>query len=145
MIKMIKSNSKRYMGLDYGDRRIGIAFSDLTGTIASAFEVYHRKTEEEDLAYLSQLAKNQEATKIIIGLPLNADGTEGERTKVTFAFGEKLAKLANLEVDYSDERFSSLEAEELLKEARLPWQERKKLLDKVAAQIILQDYLNTKK
>lgn len=142
---MMKSNSKRFMGLDYGDKRIGIAFSDLTGTIASAFEVYTRKNEEEDLNYLFNLAKNQQATKIILGLPLNADGSEGDRTKLTYDFGEKLKNKIGIEVDYCDERFSSLEAEEILKEARLPWQERKKILDKVAAQIILQDYLNSNK
>lgn len=139
---MIKS--KRYICLDYGDRRIGIAFSDLTGTIASAYEVYERTSLEEDLQYLVNLIQNQGATKIIIGLPLNADGSEGQRTVLTKEFGKQLKDRCGLEVDYCDERYSSLEADELLKRTKKSWQERKKILDMVAAQIILQDYLNTK-
>lgn len=139
---MIKS--KRYICLDYGDKRIGVAFSDPTGTIASAYEVYHRTCLQNDLDYLSQLASSQGATKIIIGLPLNADGTEGSRAQVTRQFANLLQQNSGLETELVDERFSSIEAEELLKEAKMPWQERKKILDKVAAQIILQDYLNTK-
>ncbi len=139
---MIKS--KRYICLDYGDRRIGIAFSDLTGTIASAYEVYERTSLEEDLQYLVNLIQNQGATKIIIGLPLNADCSEGQRTVLTKEFGKQLKDRCGLEVDYCDERYSSLEADELLKRTKKSWQERKKILDMVAAQIILQDYLNTK-
>ncbi len=137
--------SKRYISLDYGDRRIGIAFSDLTGTIASAYEVYERSTIEKDIEYLTNLIQKQCATKIIIGLPLNSDGSEGERALLTREFGKKLKERSGLQVHYFDERYSSLEAEEILKEAKMPWQERKKILDKVAAQIILQDYLNSKK
>lgn len=139
---MIKS--KRYICLDYGDKRIGVAFSDPTGTIASAYEVYHRTCLQNDLDYLCQLASSQGATKIIIGLPLNADGTEGSRAQVTRQFANLLQQKSGLETELVDERFSSIEAEELLKEAKMPWQERKKILDKVAAQIILQDYLDTK-
>lgn len=135
--------SKRYICLDYGDRRIGIAFSDLTGTIASAYEVYQRTSLDEDIKHILKLIQEKGANKIILGLPLNADGTEGERAHLTRSFGDLLSKTCKLEVIYCDERYSSLEAEEILKEARLPWQERKKILDKVAAQIILQDYLNT--
>ncbi len=138
---MIKS--KRYICLDYGDKRIGVAFSDLTGTIATSYEVYHTTSPEKDIEYISNLAKNQEATKIILGLPLNADGTENERTRLTYDFAKKISEFSGLPVDFCDERFSSLEAEEILKEAKLPWQERKKIIDKVAAQIILQDYLNS--
>ena len=137
--------SKRYICLDYGDRRIGVAFSDLTGTIASAYEVYQRSSIDEDINHISNLIQKQGATKIILGLPLNADGSEGERAQLTRNFGELLGKSCKLEVDYCDERYSSLEAEEILKEAKIPWQERKKILDKVAAQVILQDYLNSKK
>lgn len=135
----------RYMGLDYGNARIGIAFSDLSGTIASADSVYKCKDEEEDVAYLSNLAFKKEVRHIVIGLPLNADGTESEMSKRVLTFGQRLSDVSKIEVFYQDERYTSFEAEEYLKEARLPWDKRKALLDKVSAQIILQNYLDERK
>ena len=135
----------RYMGLDYGNARIGIAFSDLSGTIASADSVYKCKGEEEDVVYLSDLALKKEVRHIVIGLPLNADGTESEMSKKVLAFGQKLRDVSKIEVFYQDERYTSFEAEEYLKEAHLPWDKRKALLDKVSAQIILQNYLDERK
>ena len=80
------------MGVDYGDKRIGIAFSDLLQVISSPHEIYNTKTREEDLRYLSMLAKSWEVEKIIFGLPLNMDGTEGERAKLTREFALELAE-----------------------------------------------------
>ena len=135
----------RCMGLDYGNSRIGIAFSDLSGTIATADSVYKRKSEEEDISFLVKLAKEKEVHHIVIGLPLNADGTESEMSKNTRQFGQKLFDKSQIEIFYQDERYTSFEAEEYLKEAHLPWEKRKALLDKVAAQIILQNYLDERK
>ena len=135
----------RYMGLDYGNSRIGIAFSDLSGTIATADSIYKCKGMEEDITFLVNLAKNKEVRHIVIGLPLNADGTESEMSKRVQDFGQKLFDRSQIEVFYQDERYTSFEAEEYLKEARIPWEKRKTLLDKVAAQIILQNYLDERK
>lgn len=133
------------MGVDFGGKRIGIAFSDLSGTIATAYEVYVSQNEEKDIDYLTNLAKKREVSKVVFGLPLNADGTESDQTRWTRDFATKFSEKSEIETDFEDERFSSLEAEELLKEAKMNWKQRKLILDKVAAEIILQNYLNKNK
>lgn len=133
------------MGVDFGGKRIGIAFSDLSGTIATAYEVYVSQNEEKDIDYLTSLAKKREVSKVVFGLPLNADGTESDQTRWTRDFATKFSEKSEIETDFEDERFSSLEAEELLKEAKMNWKQRKLVLDKVAAEIILQNYLNKNK
>ena len=133
------------MGVDFGGKRIGIAFSDLSGTIATAYEVYVSQNEEKDIDYLTSLAKKREVSKVVFGLPLNADGTESDQTRWTRDFATKFSEKSEIDTDFEDERFSSLEAEELLKEAKMNWKQRKLILDKVAAEIILQNYLNKNK
>lgn len=136
---------KRIMCLDYGDVRIGIAFSDLLRTIASPYDTYTRKTLEQDLEYFYNLAKSQDVDTIVIGLAFNMDGTSGDRVDVTKQFGELLSQKLNLPIEYVDERLSSVEAEDILAEAHIPAIKRKGLIDKIAASIILQNYLNIKK
>lgn len=136
---------KRIMCLDYGDVRIGIAFSDLLQTIASPYDTYTRRELNQDIQFFKDLAIKQEVEKIIIGLPYNMDGTIGERIEVTKKFGELLSTELNLPVEYVDERLSSVEAEDILAEAKVPAIKRKGLIDKIAAGIILQSYLNSRK
>ena len=136
---------KRIMCLDYGDVRIGIAFSDLLKTIASPYDTYTRRTLEQDLDYFYNLAKEKEVDTVVIGLAYNMDGTIGERITLTKQFGELLKAKLNLPVEYVDERLSSVEAEDILAEAHIPAIKRKGLIDKIAAGIILQNYLNSKK
>lgn len=135
---------KRIMCLDYGDVRIGIAFSDLLQTIASPYDTYTRVNLEKDLEYFKNLSKNQDVELIVIGLAYNMDGSEGNRIIVTKDFGKILSEYLNIPVVYVDERLSSVEAEEVLAEARVPAIKRKGLIDKIAASIILQNYLNSK-
>ncbi len=136
---------KRFMGLDYGNSRIGIAFSDYTATIATADSIYKSRGQEEDLNYLSSYAKENDVSGIVLGLPLNADGTESEMSLKVKDFGKALEDYSQIKVFYQDERYTSFEAEEYLKEAGLKWEDRKKFLDKVSAQIILQNYLDENK
>ena len=136
---------KRIMCLDYGDVRIGIAMSDLLQTIASPFETYTRKSLEEDLIYFKTLASSQNVEKVVIGLPFNMDGSSGERIEVTKIFGTQLSQTLNIPVEYVDERLSSVEAEDILAEAGVPAIKRKGLIDKIAASIILESYLNSHK
>ena len=130
------------MALDYGDVRIGISLSDLLKTIASPYETYKRKNLEEDINYFINLTKEKEVTKIIIGLPLNMDGSAGERVNKTKEFGELLAKKTGLEIEYVDERLTSVEAEEILIKSKVRRDKRKELIDKIAASLILESYLN---
>ncbi len=132
----------RKMCLDYGDVRIGIAMSDMLGIIASGLETYTRKDEQTDLEYISKLIKDNSVDTVVIGLPINMDGTSGTRVEVTKAFGEKLGAMTTAKVVYMDERLSSVSAEKLLIEADVRRDKRKQVIDKLAATIILQNYLD---
>lgn len=135
---------KRIMCLDYGDVRIGIAFSDLLQTIASPHSTYTRKSLQQDLDFFANLAKQQDVELIVIGLAYNMDGSSGDRIAKTKEFGTALANHTQLPIEYVDERLSSVEAEDVLREAHVPCIKRKGLIDKIAASIILQSYLNSK-
>ena len=132
------------MALDYGEVRIGIAFSDLLNIIANGYESYTRKNLESDLNYLTTLARTHEVDEIILGLPVNMDGSEGERAQATREFGDLLGEKSNIKISYLDERLTSVSAERLLIEADVRREDRKKIIDKVAATIILQNYLDMK-
>lgn len=131
----------RIMGIDYGKVRIGIALTDLLKTIASPYEVYKSVSLQKDVEYFVKLVKEKEVEKIVIGLPLNMDGSEGERAKRTRIFGEMLEKACSVPIVYQDERLSSVEAENYLLDGDVRRDKRKNLIDKVAATIILEDYL----
>lgn len=131
------------IGLDVGDVRIGIAVSDMLGMIANARESYTRKDLEKDLRYFTDLAKAENADAFVLGLPKNMDGTEGERVEVTREFGDKLHEFSGLPVVYMDERLSTVAAERMLIQADVRRDKRKKVIDKVAACIILQNYLDS--
>lgn len=135
---------KRVMGIDFGDVRIGIALSDSMQIIASPFEVYKTKNTTEDVNYLCNVIKNNNVETVVFGLPLNMDGTEGERSKITRDFASKIANQSGVNVVFQDERLSSLEAEDILIQANVRREDRKKLIDKLSASIILESYLNKK-
>ena len=133
----------RIMGIDYGKVRIGIALTEKLKTIASPYEVYKSVSLQKDVEYFVKLVKEKEVEKIVLGLPLNMDGSEGERAKRTRIFGEMLEKACSVPVVYQDERLSSVEAENYLLDGDVRRDKRKNLIDKVAATIILEDYLRT--
>ncbi|MBO7389860.1 MAG: Holliday junction resolvase RuvX [Clostridia bacterium] len=132
----------RILCLDIGDVRIGVAVSDPLGISTNGVETHLSKGAEADATYFAELARSLHAEKILLGLPLNMDGTEGDRAEKVRAFGALLGERSGLPVDYEDERLTTVEAEEMLIEAGLSRQERRKVIDKVAAEIILRCYLN---
>lgn len=132
----------RKMSLDYGEVRIGIAFSDIMNIIANGYETYTRKSLEEDLQYLANLCKEKEVDTIVMGLPINMDGTEGDRAKATREFANSLIAKTNLPVKFLDERLTSVSAEKMLIEASVRREKRKQVIDKISATIILQNYLD---
>ena len=132
----------KVMGLDFGDVRIGVALSDPSRFLASGYETYTRKTTEKDLEHLAQIIADNKVKKVVFGLPLNMDGTKGVRVEKTEAFADKLKAKCNVEIDYYDERLSSVTAEEILIEAGVRREKRKEVIDKLAATIILQSYLD---
>ncbi len=135
------------IGLDYGRYTVGVAVSDATGTIASAREIIRRDAENKlrpTFRRLEELVSETGAELIVLGLPLHLDGCMSERAKITLSFGEKLHARLGLPVVMQDERLTSVEAEELLRMRGIPKREWKASIDSIAAEIILQDYLNGK-
>ncbi len=130
------------MALDYGEVRIGIAFSDIMNIIANGYETYTRQNLDKDLEYLSNLCKEKEVDTIVVGLPVNMDGTEGDRAVKTREFAEKLSSVSGLPIKFLDERLTSVSAEKMLIEASVRREKRKQVIDKISATIILQNYLD---
>lgn len=134
------------MSLDVGDVRIGIAVSDLMGVIANPLETYTRKGNlEVDAKYIVDLAKSKEVSLFISGLPLGLNGQENEQTIKTRLFIDELTRQCDIPVKYMDERFTTLSAERVLIQGNVRRENRKKVIDKVAATIILQNYLDQKR
>lgn len=138
----MESTYYKTMALDLGERRIGIALSDLMGIIASGLETYERKNVELDCKYISDLISKHNVKEIVVGLPKNMDGTSGDRVNKTYEFCEVLKKYTNEKIVFYDERLTTVAAEKLLIKADVSRQKRKTVIDKLAATIILQDYLN---
>ncbi|MGN0960704.1 MAG: Holliday junction resolvase RuvX [Christensenellales bacterium] len=132
----------RVMALDYGDVRIGIAMSDVTRFLASGYENYTRVNLEADCKHISQIVANKNVKIIVFGLPLNMDGSEGDRVKKTREFADILSKYTDAKIEYLDERLTSVSAEKILISADVSRKKRKQVLDKLSATIILQDYLD---
>ena len=132
----------RKMALDYGEVRIGIALSDIMSIIANGYETYVRKNLEDDLTYLASLCSEKQVDTIVMGLPINMDGTEGERAIATREFAELLKQKTNLPIKFIDERLTSVSAEKMLIEASVRREKRKQVIDKISATIILQNYLD---
>ena len=132
------------MGIDYGDKRIGVALSDLLCIISSPYEVFINKGEMESLNHLDKIIKENDVDEIAMGLPLNMDGSEGERAKLHREFGQKLSDFSGVKVHFVDERLTSAEAEEILVSSGVRREKRKELIDKLSAQIILQTFIDNK-
>ncbi len=134
------------MALDVGDVRIGIAVSDPMGIIANPLETYTRRGDlSRDAQYIVELAKTKEVSSFISGLPLGLNGQENDQTRKTREFIEAIKNLTDIEVKYLDERFTTLSAERVLIQGNVRRENRKKVIDKVAATIILQNYLDSKR
>ena len=132
------------MALDYGDVRIGIALSDVTRFLASGYENYTRVGLEQDCQHIADIIRDNNVKVVVLGLPLNMDGTEGVRVEKTREFAGELSKYTDAKIDFLDERLTSVSAEKILISADVSRKKRKAVLDKLSATIILQDYLDSK-
>lgn len=133
---------QRIMALDVGDKRIGIAVSDETNIISTAVDVIERKTLKQDIERIKDFTKEYKIGKIVVGLPLTMKGGESIQTEKVNKFIDRLREMINIPVISFDERLSTVQGERLLIKADISRRKRKKLIDKVAAQIILQTYLD---
>lgn len=134
----------KILALDIGTVRIGIATSDIMEIIASAYEVYRRKNDAEDVKHVAQIIQDLSVGEVVIGLPLKMDGSEGTSVEMAKSFGEELSKLVSVPIVYQDERLSTVEAERILIESGMRREKRKGKIDSIAATIILQTYLDKK-
>lgn len=132
------------MGIDYGGRRIGIAFTDLLGITANAYLTYTRVNDDKDIEFFAQLIKDKEVGAIVVGLPLNMDGEEQSIAMEVREWAEKIKNVFHLPIFFIDERLTSLIAEDILKEQGYDWRQRKSKIDALSAEIILQEYIDTK-
>ena len=135
----------RSMSLDLGSRTIGVAVSDLTGMIANGVETIRRTSPERDFARIGELLNEWEVGEIVLGYPKNMNGTIGERAKLSEAFAEELrSRFADVTVVLWDERLSTVAAERVLIDADMQRKKRRKVIDMMAAVVILQNYLDSK-
>lgn len=133
----------RKVAFDIGTVRIGIATSDPLGIIAGGSETYVRTgNKEKDLKYLADFAEKCGCDTIILGLPINMDGTEGEKVAEIKDFATDLSNYTNIKIVFQDERLSTVSAQKMLIESGMRREKRKNVVDKVAATIILQTYLD---
>jgi putative holliday junction resolvase len=130
------------LGLDFGTRRIGAAVSDPARSIAFPLELHERRGPDGDARHYRELVRENDIDRIVVGLPLHTSGREGQLASSARAFGKWLAEVTERPVFYFDERYTSVEAEHRLLDAGLTSQKRKALRDKLAAQIMLQTYLD---
>jgi putative Holliday junction resolvase len=137
----VASNAIRLLGLDVGDRRIGVAVSDPTGSLATPVEVYHRRDRASDVRHMVRLAGDLEVSGIIVGLPKNMNGTEGPQAEKTRDFVASLVE-AGLVVSLWDERLSTVEATRRLVEAGRKGKSIRQRIDSEAAALILESYLD---
>jgi len=136
----------RIIGLDVGTVRIGVAQSDIMKILATSTEVIVRKNPQQDAARVAELCKNLNAEKVVVGLPLQMNGEQGMSVEMVKSFVAVLEPLIpNIPIIYQDERLSTVSAQRMLIEADVRRDKRKEVVDKVAATIILQNYLDKQK
>ena len=133
---------ERIMGLDVGDKTIGVAISDLLALTAQGLTTIRRESKVKDYAALEEIMKEYDVKKVVVGFPKNMNGTVGPQGEKTIKFAKKLKNKFNVEIIYQDERLSTMAAEKMLIAGDVRRDKRKTVIDKVAAAIILQSYLD---
>lgn len=138
----------RILGLDFGSKTVGVAITDELGMTAQGLEIIRRDSPNKlrrTLARLEELINEYKVELIVLGYPVMLNGTEGERVEKTKEFAKKLYNRCNVEIVYQDERLTTVEAYEIMDEAGIKREDRYKYVDKIAATIILEDYMNNHK
>lgn len=134
----------KYLGMDYGSKTLGLAISDKLGIIANPYDLLRYNNIDDLLKKIDLIIKEEKIDKIVLGNPLNLNGSMSVRSYKTLEFKNMLEDKFNLEVIFQDERLSTVEAENILKSNNTSRKNRKKVIDKLAAVIILESYLNRK-
>lgn len=134
----------RALGVDLGTRRIGIAISDAKGKVATPYMTLQRTSDDQDARAIAEMASAEGASLVVVGLPLSLDGSKGDAAAMAEAFAATLRTMG-ARVSLFDERLTTVEAEKKLKGRGMRGRERRAVIDKVAAQVLLQAYLDTKR
>ena len=135
----------RYLGLDLGSRTLGISISDRMGLIASSYKVLRHNEEYDKLVSLvKKIVEDEDVDEIVLGFPKNMDNTIGFKGEISLSFKEKLEKNIGIKVNLQDERLTTVEAERILISNNTTRKNRKKVIDSMAATIILQSFLERK-
>ena len=132
----------RILGLDFGLKRVGAALSDPRRVIATPLEIYERRDPTRDARHYRDLVEAEGVAALVVGLPLHTGGGEGELARLARAWGVWLAGATGLAVTFSDERYTSVDADHLMRSHGLKLRDRKARRDMLAAQILLQNYLD---
>jgi putative holliday junction resolvase len=134
----------RLLGLDVGTRRIGVAVSDLLGITAQGLDTVQRRNKRYDLQHLARVIRDYNVSEIVVGLPRRLSGTDSAQTEKVLAFVEDLKKRFPLPIHLWDERLTSVQANRLLKEAELSIEKRAAAVDRIAAMLILQSFMDAR-
>lgn len=140
-----ETSASRILGLDVGSRRIGVAVSDPLGVTAQGLETLQRQNKRTDLAALEKVIREYKVKEIVVGLPLRMSGAEGTQSDKMLLFAEELRKRFRLPVHLWDERLTSSEANRLLRETDLSIEKRAKAVDRMAAILILQGWMQSRR
>ena len=132
----------KYLGVDYGDRRTGLAECDVSGMLASGIYTISEGGMRNTAIRVAKEAESRSCKKIVIGLPKNMDGTEGERAEVIKAFAALVAEYTEVPIDFYDERMTTMAAYRFLGETGTYGKKRKAAVDTLSAEIILQNYID---
>ena len=140
--KIKKELNRPILSLDYGDSKIGIAISDANCSIALPSEVYSRNKTNKDLLYIKEFIEKNNTQAVLIGMPYNMDGSEGEKCETVKNFANKLLEFIDINIIFWDERLSTQAQERILIDKDLSRKKRKKVIDKLAASYFLQGFLD---
>lgn len=135
----------KIMSVDYGDVRTGVAFSDISETLASPYTVIKETYQPKLIDKLCEIAEKEKAEKIVVGIPKNMDGSYGFRAETCKEFGENLEKKSGISVNFIDERLTTVIAHNILSENNVRGKKRKETVDAVSAVMILQSYIDKNK
>jgi putative Holliday junction resolvase len=135
----------RILGLDFGTKRIGVALSDELFMIAQGMDTIYRKDLKQDLEMIAKIVRDNGVIELVVGLPISMNGTHSQKTKETLEFVESLKTVLTVPIKTWDERLTTVQADRTMMEAGMNSFKRRQLADKIAAQLILQGYLDLRK
>lgn len=131
----------RILAFDFGKKRIGLAISDPMGVVVRGLETFERKRVRDDIQSLAEIARREQAELLLFGDPLHLDGSRGRASGNVREFAQRLQKVSGIPVAFFDERLTTVEADEALREQGVRFEERRKRIDQMAAIVLLQSYL----